>query len=353
MSKRFLFILNRRVLIAIKTVLGKNRSISMWNRLIAGVQRATSKYITYHFRPKFVSDYLLSNTSLVELPQLAIVIQGPIIIKDNFTLETVKLYKKLFPNTLLILSTWEDTPEHEINPFYLHDITIVCNEKPKYAGVSNINLQIETSKKGIIKAKELGAEYVMKTRTDQRMYASNVSQFLFDMINLFPIKSDIIKQNKRIIGVSINTFKYRMYGLSDMLIYGHIDDMLLFWNIPLDMRKFNYDEQKIKNHTLRSFAHSLICEVFLTTEFLKKVDRKLEWTLEDSWKIFADHFCIIDKESLDLYWGKYGTKEYRWTNYNDTINIFEEISFREWINFYCNSKQIKPSEEILDFPIKK
>ena len=316
------------------------------------MKNSSDHFITYALRPKKASLRKSIDKPNPQLPLLALVIQGPVITKDEFTFETIKLYKQNFPKAIIILSTWiEDKPKVEsfINIEGLH---ILFNEKPDYYGVSNINLQIASSKQGILKAKKLGAEFVMKTRTDQRMYAPNISRYLFDIINLFPLKSNIVKQQKRIIGVSLNTFKYRMYGLSDMLIYGHIDDMLLFWDIPYDLRKFNLSEQKAAVSSLRSFAQWRICEVFLTTEFLLKVDRKLEWTLEDSWKVFADHFCVIDKESLDLYWGKYEAKEYPRTNYSKEINVFEQINFREWLNLNCNPNGIKPSEKILDLPLK-
>jgi hypothetical protein len=231
------------------------------------------------------------------------------------------------------------------------DVIVIYNVKPVYHGESNINLQIVSSSRGIIKAKELGAQYVIKTRTDQRMYSPNVDQFLFNIIELFPLHPGIPIQKKRIIGISMNTFQFRMYGLSDMLMYGHIDDMLLFWNISLDTRKFNSNDKNLANSSLRNFAHWRICEVFLTTEFLNKVGQKLQWTLKDSWEMFANHFCIIDKESLDLYWGKYDFLEYRWTRYGNAINIYSEFTFKEWLNLYCNLNKLNPPEHFLDLPI--
>lgn len=339
------------VISTIRLILGKKRSIIAWNWLIESIQSHISLYITYRLRPKSTSIVHFSSNHIT-LPKLAVVIQGPVITKDDFTLETVKLYKQLYPNAMLILSTWDDCSPDDINLFYQLDIHILLNAKPVYAGESNINLQIATSKAGIKKAQELGAEYVMKTRTDQRMYAPNIAQFFFDLLNQFPLKECIKKQRKRIIGVSLNTFKYRMYGLSDMLIYGHIDDMLLFWNIPLDNRIFTEKEREEATASLRNFANLRICEVYLVTEFLIRIDQKLEWTLENSWGKYADHFCIVDKELLDLYWNKYGSMEDRWIDYNKATNIFEELNFREWFNLYCNSNQIKPLEEILDLSIK-
>lgn len=313
------------------------------------IQLLSSNYFTYHLRPKRSSAFLLASLD-VNFVKSAIVIQGPIIEKDNFTIESIKLYRKLYPKSLIILSTWVDSNPKDINKLRSLDVEVLLNDKPNFSGESNINFQIVSSKAGIIKAKTLGAEYVMKTRTDQRMYSPNVDQFLFNIINLFPLNPGIPVQKKRIIGISMNTFQFRMYGLSDMFMYGHIDDMLLFWNISLDARKFNSNDKNLANSSLRNFANWRICEVFLTTEFLNKVGHKLQWTLKDSWEMFANHFCIIDKESLDLYWGKYDFLEYRWTRYDNAVNIYEEFTFKEWLNLYCNFNKLNPPEHFLDLP---
>ena len=34
--------------------------------------------------------------------------QGPIILEENLTLETLKFYKNIFPENQLILSTWKN-----------------------------------------------------------------------------------------------------------------------------------------------------------------------------------------------------------------------------------------------------
>ena len=331
--------------------LGKNFSGMFLEELMKALQKTTKKYTTYHQRPINTNSVETLSQFSTDLPQLAIVIQGPLKIENEFTFETIKLYKKHFPKAIIILSTWNDESNKVLYKIESLGITILLNDKPDYPGISHINYQIASSKEGIKKAKELGAEYAIKTRTDQRMYATNIASFLFNIIKTFPLNKSIKKQNKRIVGLSLNTFKYRMYGLSDMFTYGHIDDMLMFWNIPFDNRVFNEKDKEKARLSLRNFAEMRACEVFLTTEFLKNIGRKQNWTLEDSWKVMADHFCIIDKETLDLFWGKYDLLEYQRKNYNKKINVFEEIDFKKWFNMYCNHNDYIFPEEILDNPL--
>jgi len=77
-----------------------------------------------------------------------------------------------------------------------------------------------------------------------------------------------------------------------------------------------------------------VVETYLTSEFLKKVGRELKWTLEDSLRAYAEHFCIIDKDDLDLFWPKYEAhKEHRMLAY-DAIKNIQELTFRDWLLLY-------------------
>lgn len=330
-------------------IIGKDKSIIFLNKYIIQFKNSFYKLVTYNIRPLYVKTIQSSLT--IATAKVAFVVQGPIVKSNSFTYETLKLYKFKYPNAIIILSTWEEYRE-EVNSWSRKlGIIILINSKPQISGFSNINLQIVSSRNGINKAKELGAEYVIKTRTDQRFYADSVDQYLINILNTFPINSNIPKQKNRILGLSLNTFKYRMYGLSDMFTFGHISDMLLYWDITLDERTFDTEDIKKFNQTLRTFANWRICEVYLMTEFLQKTNHKLLWTIEDSWKAFSNQFCIIDSKSIDLYWGKYNLLEDRWLNYDDKINKYEELSFKEWLNMYSNFSNIKFPEYFLDMPL--
>lgn len=210
-------------------------------------------FATYHSRPMNSSSVGTQSDKVANQKQLAIVIQGPITRENDFTLETVKIYKKHFSDAIIILSTWEDALPVIIKQFEKLGIPVLLNKKPDYAGISNINFQIVSSRNGIRKARELGAEYALKLRTDQRIYAPNVADYLYNITEVFPVREGY-SQKKRIVGMSLNTFKYRMYGLSDMLIYGHIDDMMLYWDVSLDQRVFNAEEIEEFGSSLRKFA---------------------------------------------------------------------------------------------------
>lgn len=64
----------------------------MW--LLATYEHKTGTLLTFHTRPLYASDVTLTAYPLATVPSCAIVLQGPILHTENFTLETVRLYKK-------------------------------------------------------------------------------------------------------------------------------------------------------------------------------------------------------------------------------------------------------------------
>ena len=299
-------------------------------KLFDYIERYSSYFVSFHLRPKRADKITTWSDADLNLPKMAIVVQGGLLLKDHFTLETVKLYKKLFPNVLLIVSTWEGEDVEELIAMEQAGAIVLKNKKPADVGQQNINLQLVSSRNGVLKAQELGAIYVLKTRADQRMYAPNAMEFLFHMANAFPIASGFA-QEKRIVAVSLNSFKYRNYGVSDMNIFGTTNDVLKYWSAPID---------DVKNDAVGpSSIPKKLCEVYIATEFLKSVGRKIEWTLDDSWNMWKEHFVVADKESLDLYWYKYARmREYRYPQY-DGIKNNQEMNFREWLNIYAADKK--------------
>jgi len=123
--------------------------------------------------------------------------QGNIINKNNFTYETLKIYRKLFPKIILILSTRDDCSKDEINKLNKIDVEVVENTKPDYSGVSNINLQIKSTKNGLFKAKELGFKYCLKTRTDQRIYRHDFILYFLSLLDFFKIESKCFQSIKK------------------------------------------------------------------------------------------------------------------------------------------------------------
>ena len=288
---------------------------------------------------KFFSGYFLSfskrekwSSRVQALPDVAvfhvnvaIVMQGPIILKDKFTLETLQIYRKRLPEVQIILSTWDEYKTGQLQEFKDIGVKVIINKKPEYFGISNINLQIESTKNGIIQAKKHGANYCLRTRTDQRIYRHDFILFFFSLLKIFPINNNFnIKE--RLISVSLNTYKYRLYGITDMMMFGNIDDMILYWDADFDSRR--WEDIKFED-TVEGWSKARVCEIFLSTEYLKKIGYRPQWSIQDSWKVFAKFFCIIDKSAIDMFWRKYDYWDEQRTYTNEERNLREEFTFSD------------------------
>jgi hypothetical protein len=295
-----------------------------FKKLFDILERSLPFFFTFHLRPKKAKNVGIVSDKLLQYPKVAIVIQGPIVYDQDFTLETIKIYKKIFPQAIIILSTWDYEDKEYVGKVRNEIADVLFNKVPEQKGVQNINFQIISSLLGIKHAKTLGVEYVLKTRTDQRIYGVDSLEYLVNIVEKFPTVSGY-KQNKRIVGCSLNSFKYRMYGISDMNLFGQIDDLFNYWDVgPADNQGEIYAQKVMYN------------EVHLAVSFLKKIDHEVKWTLDDSQKVLANCFVIVDEQSLDLYWYKYARmKEYRYVRY-DTKRNDQQITFRDWFNLYSN-----------------
>ena len=286
-----------------------------------------NKFFTFHLRP-VLSDGV-KKTENGNHKDTAIVIQGPIIKEKQFTSETVKIYKKLFPSAHIILSTWED---EGVKEFETLDIDILLNKKPENPGVAHINYQIISVRNGINLAKKYGVSYILKTRTDQRIYNSKSLSYYKNLIKAFPIEKTK-KAKGRIVATSMNTLKYRPYSVSDMTFFGFWEDMFQYWNTEMGLEK-STKTCPVNSENIPAYFRCWVAEIFLCTNYLKSKGENLKWTIGDSWKQYVDYFCIADRSVVDLFWFKYNRhKEQRNLRYEGEF-MSEEFEFADWLNLY-------------------
>ena len=146
------------------------------------------------------------------------------------------------------------------------------------------------------------AKYSIKTRADVRINKSNLETFLISLIKTFPVKSNSLIKS-RIVVPSLITFKFRIFSLSDIVMFGETNDLLQYFDLELfrdGLKKFDLNEKELlKNET------PVVAEIFLCARFMNKLDNSINWNLESWWDSLKNYFCIIDNSSLDLFWHKY------------------------------------------------
>ena len=283
---------------------------------------------TYHDRPKYADEVGIFSDKKLKY-KTAIVLQGPLKKDDDFTLETIRLYKRLYPECALVLSTWLDEEDY-LKPFYEEQIIVCTSKKPIHSGALNCSYQAVSSYAGIARAKEMGYERICKTRTDQRFYLPDLFSYLEDMIDLFPLRIQTT-QKERLIAISYSTISNRPYHVCDMFLYGEASDVIRYFSDKVDDR--DWEPVKWKNNI--EYSKQRAGEVWFTANYLESLGAELKWTLDDSDYYIRELFLILDSSLLDLYWSKYSDDEYNDRTYNDvSFQCLRGVTFFEWLHDY-------------------
>ncbi len=295
------------------------------------------------------SAFYTNHSDVCQTPKVGIVLQGPINTAYNFTLETLKMYKNIFlsgnDKVVLIVSTWEDEDPKQIACIKQLGVQVVQSPVCD-GGIGNVNKQVVTTQAGLRRAKELGCEYVIKTRTDQRFYTTNILEFLFNILKTFPLDKDISQLKSRLVALSFNTFKFRLYGVSDMFLFGHIDDVMNYWNVPLDVYRPDFCGRTDYENFKANFGETCICR-----EFVRRIGGKVSKDLKDTYWAYYKYFCFVDRETVNLFWPKHTNQESRWDSF--TNRALEEVSFRDWLNLFYRKGVNTEWEQETDFDMPK
>ena len=292
-----------------------------------------SNYVSYVVRPKKAKN-IITNIENYEYPSTAIIIRGSIYGLEEFVEETIYIYKKLFQNTQIILSIWEDEVDNKfLKKFDTEENIKIILNKGIYSKFSP-DFQTHTASSALLYAEEQKIKYCVNTRTDSRIYKKNSISFLNNLLKNYPIHQDYQFLKNRIISCSIDTRKYRIYGLSDIFLFGSTENLKKYFNKTSfidSLQEMNLGSYPcIKNDT------AIINEIFLFARYFYKNNIELQWTLEDWWKKCRELFIIVDPSSLDFFWYKYEWKYEQRFNTNYSSNFEQSIQYSDWLNLYMN-----------------
>ena len=293
-------------------------------------------FVSYYLRPKTSSNIIIEK-QIYPNEDTAIIIQGNLDGLKNFVRETIEIYLKLFNNAVIILSTWDTDIDQTFYNDYKDKIKIIINEKPKNF-IHTTDLQTISTSSAVKLAKDLNLKYCLKSRTDCRIYKKNTITFLKNLINLFPINQNYDFLKSRIISCSIDTRKFRVYGFSDIMLFGITENIEKYFS----NESFETGIEKYKFGKFPSIINdtAVVHEIFLCARFLASSNININWSLEDWWDKCRDLFCVVDPATIDLFWFKFHWKfEQRFlTNY--TSDFSQSLQFSDWLNLY-NDKNFK------------
>jgi hypothetical protein len=304
-------------------------------------------FATYNERPKRANQIGTWPERGARAKGCTIVMQGPIATDNAFTRETLTLYARHFPDCKLILSTWADTPRELLDPIQQLGVEIVLSEKPKVAGLFNVNMQLVSAGAGVRAAVARGAEWILKTRTDQRLYNPDAIAYLISLARAFPVVPGF-RQRHRIISVGHGSLKFAPYHVTDQTVFGHAEDMQTYWTPPLRETPppagWPAKLGDIYAQTpIGELCRYAAAESYIASSFLTRIGRSIDWSLADTWAAYRDHFCFADYAATDFYWVKgqsYSLREV-YTIY-DKVSNRQEFTFREWL--LMHSGALKPED---------
>lgn len=285
------------------------------------------EYCVMSFFPKVLDNKMVKGTS-EDFSNVAIVIQGPIIKKDDFTVNTVRIYQQYYNNVKIVVSTWEDSDKEVVRQIRDMGVKVLLNKYPEFHGYKNINYQMITSYFGVKEAYDLGARYVFKTRADQRFY---------NPCALSMLRGEYQEGKIIFLGGVIYSFYSRSIYISDFATFGSLGEILMLYDGKLCTEEEATALDKSKERDLfRSYieyvdraeinclveipeeyndaAVKYTCpEISLTYNyFLKKDDIKNYSSLKSACDNFLKkHAIIIDADSLGFYWLKYNQQVLR------------------------------------------
>ena len=296
----------------------------------------------------------------------AIVIQGPIAYENNYTVETFKFYRSIYPNVPIVVSTWTGVATNSFRrECKENSVVLLENEPPKSPGIYNVDMQLKSSLEGVRYIKEnTSAKFVLKTRTDQRINYFSFLVYFKNLLKTFPPKGD--KLHKRIIFLGSALTKNFPFHPHDFLSFGHVEDIFKLYDIPAESGyekvnyfmshrktidrvaswingnpcRFDYNTVTEQSSRLRKFNKVMsrvrLPEIHLTRTFYEKYIAPVDDTkiYETSWKFAVDYLILVDFDTLQLDWPKYEDKRYK----PEFLSDFHGNAFARWLDMYRNFK---------------
>lgn len=320
--------------------------------VIKELDSESDEFFGYIKRPKKVEKVIAIEKENNLSKDIAIIMQGPLVKDDNFTVETVKIYKKIYPGVLVIVSTWKDEDVDIISELTRQDnCLVVLNDYPLHSGIRNTNYQIVSTLSGLKKAKECGKKYSFKTRCDFRFYKIGILDFMVHLLYQFPVCNNIKYQKCRIINGNVTKGGIlRAWWLGDQYVFGLTDDMLNYWNYTLDDVDISVKESaellRKEHYTYRRrIEERLAGEPNIVRDYFRRNEGELpNVSIKAYFEKVKNNFIMISGGEIGAYWQKYDMRfvesvrngTYCSEDSEEKLQTYD-WNFVRWLNLYYGS----------------
>lgn len=333
------------------------------------------KMITVKRQKKyFLGDDYNPEKKILGFQNVGIVFQGPLTKEDNFTLNSIALIRKNYPDIVLVLSTWKnELTEKERN--ILNNLHCIIIESESFGGenkgekqkIAHLNNQILSTKKGLVELNNKGCTYALKVRSDLRIYKIDFVLMLINQLRMV----ELVDGNKnKLLNVAFsNSFANIPFHMSDFIWFGRTKDMMELYSIPYRTEKeLKYIREKVSDkeffqHHQKLFNEAMHTNFVLDNErawysqldfdekFLMLFHEEIYVPLhyyfnigERSGNLMADYYeflknkvVVIDDDELQIYWKKslYSVVQ------NDYMKLLNNrMTHSTWLNIFFRGEQV-------------
>jgi hypothetical protein len=137
-----------------------------------------------------------------------------------------------------------------------------------------------------------------------------------------------------------------------MFQFGTTEDVRKLWELPLDDRAIPVSEIWKDAPATVNVSRAKIGETYIWISYMEKIGRDLHYNYEDHYRLLREDLVVIDKESLDLYWHKYGFGEYRVCadpKYK-AGRVHAKFGHREWLALLHEERKLNLTSSMLSAP---
>jgi hypothetical protein len=197
-------------------------SLAVRRKLAIFLSKVQSSQLKKYGRLKmsFYENFDFFKESRIVDSNLGIIFQGPV--RDMKSLEYLEnsinqLSKLILPDNIVVSSWKEDL--QRLRKLESKCRLVISDEQ---MFKNNHFKQLYSTHVGLQQFSDNGIDFVFKVRVDQCFNWKLLILFMPQLLQEFG--------THRIVFMSNNSFKYRLFGLSDMFTFGAIDEMRSFWN---------------------------------------------------------------------------------------------------------------------------
>lgn len=320
-------------------------------QICKAAEKKSDYFFTFNMRPKSTSTFPYPACVHYGADGIAIVLQGPLDVEDSFTLETVKLYSSLYENVTIIVSTWVDADPNAVRELENAGAHVVTSEHPRNPGYGNINYQLKSTQAGIDRALSMGASYICKTRTDQRIYAPGAITYFKDLVEAYPVAGGVGDHGRIVCLTAEYASMLTPFYISDFLYFGRAQDIERLLDLPCRSDSIEKPQDLTRAQVASRMTNS---ESYIAYSYAKKLEAECASDVEAYMDFLARNMIVVDKSQIGFYWHKYDAR-YRDHARNGFCHIGSSperymntnVGAMQWEQFVTGSMRLDDSVELL------